>query len=254
MEFHYWFQSYKRRFHDLPEDQKHKSPQPTEKLVSNFSKAPNEKGNYSSQPFREEIDATIEAFFNIESLKALNLPTNITNYTIYCSSETTHPDIFEAAHEQIYTFMKEKSVKQFIHYAVQNIRNGYIVFQLAYGAISFALIPMLLFNTYSMHMSRWSRAFLFMFVLLFCLGVLSARTGFCILRSLFKVRQVPAYNISLLDQQKPTKLIKLNRVEQQDLENNNKQQAKDNLTQVLEKEVIKYHRVSELLCYCYTGY
>lgn len=243
LEFHYWLQNYKRRFDALPADQKERSPPPTEKLVSNFSKTPDEKVNNSGQPFREEVNTTIEAFFNIESLKALNLPSHISDYTVYCSSQTTHPDVFEAAYEQIYTFMKERSVKQFIHYSVQNIRNGYVVFQLAYGAISFALIPMLLFNTYSMHMSRWSRAFLFMFVFFCCLGVLSAKSGFCILRSLFKVRQVPAYNISLADKQQPTKLVRLNRVEQQDLESNNKQ-VNINLTQVLEKEVIKYHRVS----------
>lgn len=242
LEFHFWLQSYKRRFDALPDDQKQRSPPPTEKLVSNFSKLPDEKVNNSGQPFREEVDATIAAFFNIESLKALYLPSHISDYTIYCSSETTHPDVFEAAHEQIYTFMKERSVKQFMHYSVQNVRNGFVVFQLAYGGVSFAMIPMLLFNTYAMHMSRWSRSFLFMFVFLACLGVLSAKSGFCILRSLFNVRQVPAYNISLSDQQKPTKLVRLNRVEQQDLENNKKQESK-NLTQVLEKEVIKYHRV-----------
>lgn len=245
LEFHYWYQSYKHRFSELPQDQQRLSGPPAATLDPEFSKVSDEK-NYKNlnQPFREEVEATIKTYFNTESLKALCLPPNIIEYTIYSSNETTHPDVFEAAYEQIYNFMQEKSLKQFIHQAVQNVRYGYIVFQYTCSCINLAMIPMFLFNSFSMHMSRWSRLFLFMFTFNFFLGFLSGRAGFCILRSLLHVRQVPAYMILLSDQMKQAKSSKSNRVDQQDLESNQKPIHR-NLTKILDYQVIKFHRVKK---------
>lgn len=253
LEFHYWLQSYKTRFNDLPEARKSLAPPPTETLDPDFCKVPNEK-NYANlnQPFRDEIEATVKTYFNSESLKALNLPSNIINYTAYCSNGTTHPDVFEEAYAYIYKFMEEKSLKQFIHLAVQNIQYSFIVYQYTIAAVSLLVTAMFLFNSITLNMSRWSRLALFFLIFFLVSGFLAGRSGFCMMRSCSNLRQVPIYMSHLADpaQQAGGKPSRANRVQTQDLECNTKP-CRD-LSKVMDKEVIKYNKVSVLILFLFS--
>ncbi|OBZ91861.1 hypothetical protein A0J61_00090, partial [Choanephora cucurbitarum] len=248
LEFYYWYKDYKERFESLPDNKKAKSPPPSQCYTPEFDKERKEmreKNGY--QPFREEVEATLKTFFNkTDSFKTLYLDPAVLKYTLYYAAETTHPDVFEAAYEQTYRFMKNTSFKNFIHTGVQNVRYGVVVAYLTMAFLHLALVPMILFNTYTLHMSRWSRMVVFSLMFGFVSMLLCGRTGFCGLRCLMKKRQIPDHLLKNHPGRKDKKSKSSNQVDikkPSDIESNQKPDA-TNITRVLDKEVIKYGRVT----------
>ncbi|KAI8076625.1 uncharacterized protein B0P05DRAFT_545234 [Gilbertella persicaria] len=249
LEFHYWYQDYKRRFEALPDIKKAKSPPPEEPFRPDFDKEPNSSDRKDYQPFRTEIDATLKTFFHKgDSLKELFLDPSVLSYTLCAAAKTTHPDVFEPAYHQTYKFMRETSFKNFIHVGVQNVRYGFVVAELTMGCLNLSLLPMVLFNTFAMHMSRWTRLFVFALIFTFVSMILCGRTGFCLVRCLFKRRQVPDFICaqyfasSKNDNKRASRWFK-GRVEaSDDLESNSKEEKRD-LTPILDQQVVKYGRV-----------
>lgn len=255
LEFHYWYQDYKKRFAALPQDQKSRSPPPKEPITPEFNKVLERGSDYelkrsyanNEQPFRSEVDIVLKTYFHIDSLKELYVHDHVLKYTLYYGAETTHPDVFEAAYQQTYHFMATTSFHNFIHVAVQNIRYPAIVGILTVGCICLALIPMTLFNTFVAHARRCSRAIIFGFAFMFFTCLLSGRTGTCMMRAMIKKRQVPDYMDGEYIKKKASKQNNT-RVEadHQDIENNKPYEK--SLTPVLDYEVVKYSRVSFVMC------
>lgn len=207
------------------------------------------------QPFREEIDAITLTFFHEDSFKELNLDSYLSRYVTYYSQQTTHPDIFEDAHQHIYNILKTSSFPSFIHHGTQNIRYTFYVIEWAGVIFNFLHIPVVLYYTYSHHMSRWYRLSLFWFSFFGSTSVLSGRTGFCTIRGFANFRQVPLYEFSEYKVERGTveKFIKNGPVglplqqpdaEQDQDKNGKKKKKKQSLTEILDPEVLKYGRVS----------
>ncbi|CEP10558.1 hypothetical protein [Parasitella parasitica] len=272
LDFYFWYLGYKKRFEKLSEDEKAKSPPPKERpspgiIYNNPNKAnkddkqvaeEQEKQNQliEQQPFREEIEAIILTFFHEDSFKELNLDSYLSRYVTYYSQQTTHPDIFEDVHQHIYNILKTSSFPNFIHHATQNIR--YTFYVIEYAGVFFNLlhIPVVLYYTYSHHMSRWYRLSLFWFCFFFSTSLLSGRAGFCTIRGFANFRQVPLYEFSEYKVERgtvekfikngpvglPLQLQEQQLLPEQDAEKTGKKKKKKSLTEILDPEVLKYGR------------
>ncbi|KAL7308632.1 hypothetical protein PS15m_011815 [Mucor circinelloides] len=269
LDFYFWYLGYKKRFDKLTDDEKAKSPPPKERptpgVIYNAPKTSNQDDKQiaqdvektdqliSQQPFREEIDAIALTFFHEDSFKELNVDSYLSRYVTYYSQQTTHPDIFEEVHQHIYNILKTSSFPSFIHHATQNIRYTFWVIEWAGVTFNLLHIPVVLYYTYSNHMSRWYRLSLFWFSFFFSTSALSGRAGFCTIRGFANFRQVPLYEFSeyKVERGSVEKFIKngpmgLPLQEQpdpeQDANKKKKKQKKRSLTEILDPEVLKYGR------------
>lgn len=285
LDFYFWYLGYKKRFEKLTDDEKAKSLPPKERpspgVIYNNPKEPaaatkNDKQVaeemekqdqlVDQQPFREEINAIALTFFHEDSFKELNLDSYLSRYVTYYSQQTTHPDIFEEAHQHIYNILKTSSFPSFIHHGTQNIRYTFYVIEWAGVIFNFLHIPVILYYTYSHYMSRWYRLSLFWFSFFGSTSVLSGRAGFCTIRGFANFRQVPLYEFSeyKVERGSVEKFIKngpvglpLKHQEQSDSEQDQdknekrKKKKKQSLTEILDPEVLKYGRVSiySFLCF-----
>jgi hypothetical protein len=277
LDFYFWYLDYKNRFDKLPEFEKAKSPPPKERpspaRVNFLAKIDKDLKVYDStninydeekdaigefqetvifeQPFRDEINTVIQTFFHEDSFKELNIEGYMSRYIIFYGNQTTHPDVFIEAHEHIYNILKTSSFKSFIHYAVQNIRYGYNIIQYAGACFNFVHIPLILYYTFSHHLSRWYRLTLFWFTFFFAASLLSNRADFCTIRGVLNFRQVPLYELAEYD---------VNRGIDQDFKKDTGDVEKigDNkprdMTALIDPNVLKYTRVSrqkKITVWCY---
>ncbi|GAN03825.1 hypothetical protein MAM1_0049c03280 [Mucor ambiguus] len=270
LDFYFWYLGYKKRFDKLTDDEKAKSPPPKERptpgVIYNAPKTSDrddrqvaedvekKEALVSQQPFREEIDAIALTFFNEDSFKELNVDSYLSRYVTYYSQQTTHPDIFEEVHQHIYNILKTSSFPSFCHQATKNIRYTFWVIEWAGVIFNFLHIPVILYYTYSHHMSRWYRLSLFWFSFFGSTSILSGRAGFCTIRGFANFRQVPLYEFSeyKVERGSVEKFIKngpmglpLQQQQQPNPEQDvdkKKKQKKKSLTEILDPEVLKYGR------------
>ncbi|KAI7870593.1 hypothetical protein BDF14DRAFT_1771520 [Spinellus fusiger] len=222
LDFYYWYIGYCERFHHLPKEVQDLSPPPNEKphpkntkelpayekvttksdMFGEFSA--NNTENLSSfvveegaekQPFRDEVNTVLRTFFHPDSFKELNVIGYQNRYTVHWGTRTTHPEVFEEAHQHIRQLMEKSSLKNFIHYAVQNIRYSWIMLHYMGTFFNFMHVVSVFYYTYSHHMCRWYRIAIFPFTFLFLMSLLSGRSGFCTIRGSFKFRQTPLYEL-----------------------------------------------------------
>ncbi|OBZ89165.1 hypothetical protein A0J61_02795 [Choanephora cucurbitarum] len=258
LDFYFWYLDYSARFNCLSEEEKAKSPAPKERptptsynLPLNELKKktpPQKKEGFDNlpgvpreleyeteedQPFRDEVNAVLRTFFHIDSYKELNIEGWMSKHAIYYGCQTTHPEVFADVHEHIYNIMKTSSFKTFLHFALQNMRYSWIILHYVGGVFNLLHLPMILLYTFSNHTSRWYRLSLFPFTFLFSMSILSGRAGFCTIRNMFKIRQVPMYEI---DQY----YVIQGKMEAFDMKAN--VDGQKDLTKVIDPDVLKYGR------------
>lgn len=259
LDFYFWYLDYRRRFLNLPEEEQAKSPPPKERATAasydlplddlkkknvekhadfadmNAIPSELEYETESNQPFRDEVDAVLRTFFHVDSYKELNIQGYMSRHALYYGCQTTHPDVFLDVHEHVYLIMKTSSLKNFVHYALQNMRYSWIILHYVGGFFNFLHLPMILFYTFANHMSRWYRLTLFPFTFFFAVSILSGRAGFCTIRAALKIRQVPMYEIDQYH-------VIQGKAEKFDMKKDIESQK--NITQVIDPHVLQYSRVS----------
>lgn len=268
LDFYFWYLDYRRRFQNLPQEEKVKSQPPKERATMASYNLPlddlKKEGvkatfvdptiDYSEQtvpteleyisekdqPFRSEVDAVLRTFFHADSFKEINIAGWMSRHAVYYGCQTTHPDVFLDVHEHIYTIMRTSSLKSFIHHALQNMRYSWIILHYVGGIFNLLHLPAILLYTFSHHTSRWMRLLLFPFTFLFAVSILSGRAGFCTIRASMKIRMIPMYEIDEYNSLGEGKTEKLNG-KKFDVEN------QKSMVTVLDPEVLKYSRVSAFL-------
>ncbi|GAN06190.1 conserved hypothetical protein [Mucor ambiguus] len=264
LEFHAWLMDYRRKFEALPEHEKAKSPPPKESaseasihlplddLLIKSDEETKDPTVFSpindvlykttpGQPLRAELDSALQTFFYPNSFKELNIEPWRSRYVLYNACYTTHPDVFVNAHEYIYGYLNERSLRHFMHHALQNVRYSAVMF---FYMISFFLAfqsPLLLYTTYSLHAPRVFRWPIILISFLSALLFASGRSGLCPTRALLGNRMVPHFELAEYKKFKQGQISKnkfLRRSRQVEVED---QVERKNWKRVVDPRVKKYH-------------
>jgi hypothetical protein len=260
LDFYYWYLDYRERFNQLPDFERAKSPIPREGAardsisiamdsavsvgtnalahgegLRDFNEASTLGANL--QPLREEINAVLKTFFEPTSFKELNLDGSIIKYVMYHGRRTTHPDVFTEAFNQVRWTLEHSSLRNFFHHALQNIRYSQVVIFYSMALFNFLHIPMLLYYTYTHHMSRWWRLPVIWFAFNFVGSILTAKLGFCTVRALLGRRQVPLYELEEVEQARKST----------EKHNESTVQTVSDFTSIVDPSVKKYNKVSRSL-------
>ncbi|CAO3638292.1 unnamed protein product [Mucor fragilis] len=218
LEFHVWLLDYRKKFEALPEHEKAKSPPPKEGASEGSIHLPLENLLIKSdeetkdptvispiddvlykttpgQPLRAELDSALQTFFYPNSFKELNIEPWRSRYVLYNACYTTHPDVFLNAHEYIYGYLNERSLRHFMHHALQNVRYSAVIFFYCISVFLVFQTPLLLYTTYSLHAPRVYRWPVVLISFISALLFASGRSGLCPTRALLGNRMVPLFEL-----------------------------------------------------------
>jgi Regulator of G protein signaling domain len=147
------------------------------------------------QPFRDEVELVLKAFFTSSSDKELNIDGYLRQYVLHNSKYTTHPDVFEPVRDKVYETIERSSLRNFVNYALQNINHGGVIVRYLLAGTCAVLIAMVLIITFVLKVPRWYRIFIFPLVIGMVICSISANQGVCFQRAMGHRRDPHAYEL-----------------------------------------------------------
>ncbi|KAL7326547.1 hypothetical protein PS15p_208872 [Mucor circinelloides] len=255
---------YRKKFEALPQHEKAKSPPPKESasegsinlpLENLLIKTDEETKNPTvfspindvlykttpGQPLRAELDSALQTFFYPNSFKELNIEPWRSRYVLYNACYTTHPDVFLNAHEYIYDYLNQRSLRHFIHHALKNVRFSVVIFFYCISMFLAFQAPLLLYMTYSMHAPRIFRWPIILISFICGLLFTSGRSALCPTRALLGNRMIPLYELTEYRKFKKGQISKnkfLRRSRQVEVED---QMERKNWKRIVDPRVKRYH-------------
>ncbi|GAA93911.1 uncharacterized protein L969DRAFT_92182 [Mixia osmundae IAM 14324] len=166
-------------------------------------------------PFAKEVGAVVHTFFLPHSSKELNLESTsrekILHLLAYNSETrqcegTTHPDVFLAAADAVWTMMEDVTLPNFLRFAETNTNGPKSKFWYIIGAIDVGvgllISLLLLFLTHA----RWWRIFGFPFILFGSMQIYSAALKFCSVVNSRGARQMYPWELEASQDDVPARL------------------------------------------------
>ncbi|KAL0137915.1 hypothetical protein V8B55DRAFT_1599503 [Mucor lusitanicus] len=246
-----------KKFEALPEHEKAKSPPPKEGASEGSIHLPLENLLIKSDEETKDptvfspindvlykttrLDSALQTFFYPNSFKELNIEPWRSRYVLYNACYTTHPDVFLNAHEYIYGYLNERSLRHFMHHALQNVRYSVVMFFYMISFFAAFQSPLLFIHNVQSACTSYLRWPIIVISFISALLFASGRSGLCPTRALLGNRMIPHFELTEYKKFKQGQVSKnkfLRRSRQVEVED---QVERKNWKRVVDPRVKKYH-------------